>query len=71
MKQISTVNSRNQIAANNAFILGQIKLDEVIAALQNIRKNMTPCENWAHAEGFCRDVNALVEQTNQMQYLTK
>jgi len=69
--EISKVDFRNQPAANNAFIGAQYKLDEVIAALSEIRAKMTPCEGWAHAEGLCHDVNSLVAQTNQMRYLTK
>jgi len=71
MKELTKVSYRNQLAANNAFIGAQIKLDEAIAALVQIRKNMVPCENWAHAEGLCHDVNSLVDVVNQMAYLTR
>jgi len=71
MKPLTPASVYNQPAANNAFIGAQIKLDEVIARLVEIHKNMTPCESWAHAESVCHDVNVLVNAANQMIYLTK
>ena len=66
MKELTKVTYRDQPAANNAFVGAQFKLDEVIATLVEIRKNMEPCEGWAHAEGLCHDVNKLVEAANNM-----
>ena len=70
-QRIEKVKYRNQPAANNAFIGAQFKLDEIIAELTRIRSTMLPCDGWAHAEGFCHDVNDLVEHVNNMGYLTK
>ena len=69
MKQILKTNFRGELCANNAFIGSQIKLDEVISQLTEIRKNMKGCENWAHAESSCRSINELVEVVNNMYYL--
>lgn len=71
MNKLTHVLFRDDPAANNAFIGAQLKLDEVIARLKFIRANMKDCEDWAHAEGTCYDVNRLVDSANEMIYLTK
>lgn len=71
LSPLSHATFRDQPAANNAFIGAQIKLDEVMARLKFIRENMQDCQNWAHAEGTCHDVNKLVDAANEMIYLTK
>jgi hypothetical protein len=71
MKKLTHVSFRDDPAANNAFIGAQLKLDEVITRLSSIRFNMADCQNWAHAEGACHDVNRLVDAANEMIYLVK
>ena len=71
MNPLTKVTYKDQPAANNAFIGAQIKLEEVITRLQYIHSNITPCKNWAHAEGTCHMVNKLVEVTNEAVNLVK
>jgi hypothetical protein len=66
-KQLKHADVRREPSANNAFIGAELKLDEVISALQDLRQRHFGIDqkNWAEAGTATHIANSLVDVVNE------